>query len=667
MKDSIQRRVTWIMVLCLGCGAALLARAGYLQLASQTRLDQLARKQFYSKVLVRPRRGEIRDRNGEPLAVSMEVSSLAANPSKVKNKRNLSAILSKATDIPSTKIYQKLTEKREFVWIKRHISDDELEKFKKQRIIDADGDLAAGLWLIKESRRVYPHGELASQTLGSVNIDSEGLEGTELWQNDRLRGKIVSLTAVKDALGRPTFIDAVAAKDLQDGEPIQLTLDASLQFTVEQELKKAVQKSNARAGTVIVMNAVTGEILAMASNPTYNSNEKSSSADRKRNRGITDGYEPGSTLKAVLLAGALSQGWKLTDQVWGHRGKLQIQGKWISEAEAHEKFEWLSLKKLIQVSSNVGAAKLALKLGSDRYFNVLKNFEFGTRTGVGFPGEIAGRLPARKTWQPLTLANIGFGQGILVTPIQMIRAYAAFANGGWLVQPTLLKNPEAGAVQSPPRRVLSQKMSDQVVEALESVTEEGGTGLKANLPGYRVAGKTGTAQEVDPGTGAYSRSRYVASFIGFAVGVEPKIVIYTAIDGPKGVYYASETAAPLFKEVLAAVSNRFSMPPQIEQKRRELAAAPTPSPFLKGGIEKDKIFLQQSHPTLQWAGTDPSGALTWNMPSFKGVTPREAIQVLQGHRFQLEVRGVGVVQHQSPEAGKPLSEGGSIHLQLGEP
>lgn len=225
---------------------------------------------------------------------------------------------------------------------------------------------------------------------------------------------------------------------------------------------------------------------------------------------------------------------KLTDQVWGNHGSFVVQGKKISEAEAHEKFEWITLKKMIQVSSNVGSAKLALKIGADTYSRTLEQMGFGTRTGIGFPGEISGRVPARKSWQPLTLANIGFGQGILVTPLQMLRAYAAFLNGGWLVQPSILREqPGAEAKREAPRRLFSQAVAEQVQEALSAVTSEGGTGLKARLEGYDVAGKTGTAQTVDPTTGKYSRSRFIASFIGFARGVEPRLVIYTALDGPK--------------------------------------------------------------------------------------------------------------------------------------
>lgn len=662
--DPSKRRITGVMLLCALTASTVIGRAAYVQLGHDPRLEQLSRRQFQSRFLVRPRRGNILDRNGEALAVNVEIKSLAANPSKVTNKKTLARLISRATDLPYSKVLQKLGEKREFVWIKRHVPDGELDHFKKWQLIGPDGDLVPGLWLVKESKRVYPHNELAAHVLGDVNLDSEGLEGVELWQNEKLRGKVISVSAVKDALGRPTFLDAVAARDIQDGENSTLTIDASLQFAVEHELRSAVQKHNARGGSVIVMNAVNGEILAMANQPSFNPNAGRENPEARRNRALTDGYEPGSTLKAVLLAGALANGMKLTDQLYGGDGELRVQGRRISEAEAHEKFAWLSLKKMIQVSSNVVAARLALKLGADKYWETLQSFGFGRRSGAGFPGEIPGRVPARKSWSPLSLATIGFGQGVLVTPLQMTRAYATFLNGGWLVQPRLLKTPLEGAQAQPPQRILDQKTADAVLEALRETTHEGGTAVKARLEGYEVAGKTGTAQVVDPVSKTYSRSRYIASFIGYAVGVDPKIVIFASLDEPRGVYYASETAAPLFREVLNAVAGRFGMPAKPDSARRILAqqAAPAPSPAQQA-VPDDRLHISQAK--VEWAGGG-NGVMRWKMPQLRGLTPREALQALKGHAFEVEIRGSGLIRQQIPEPGKTLAEGDTIKLSLGE-
>ncbi|MGK5089043.1 penicillin-binding transpeptidase domain-containing protein [Bdellovibrionota bacterium FG-2] len=664
-SENAQKRRMVALVVCVTLlAAAIITRSAMIQIHSDPRLEQMAKRQFQSRILTRPRRGPILDRNGEPLAINVEIHSLAANPGKAQNKAVLARLISKAVDLPYSKVLSRLGEKREFVWLKRHLTQAELLSLKKWHIQDESGDLVSGLWLVRESKRIYPHKELAGQILGGVNVDSEGLEGVELWLNERMRGKIVSVSAIKDALGRPTFIDAVAAKHVQDGEPVQLTLDASLQYAVEEELRNSVLKSRARSGTVVVMNSVSGEILSMASYPVFDPNEKSQTTNQKRNRAITDGYEPGSTLKAALLASALSHGAKLSDQIYAERGKMTIQGHSISEAEAHEKFEWITLKKLIQVSSNVGAAKLALKVGADHYWNSLRAFGLGTKTGVGFPGEISGKVPAKKDWQPLALANIGFGQGVLVTPLQMTRLYASFLNGGWIVQPSLIKDPTNAAKPEAPHRVFSPKVAADVLSALESVTDTGGTGTKAKLNGYRVAGKTGTAQVVDPVSKHYSRSRFVASFIGYAVGVDPKIVIFTALDEPRGVYYASETAAPLFRQVLNAVAGRFSLPTRtLAENDSKPLALPSPVP-------QELLKTTQAHPftppleALELQGAAPSGELIWTIPPLQGLTPREAFQALQGHKFKIEILGKGLIKTQNPEAGKRVSEDETIRLTL---
>jgi cell division protein FtsI (penicillin-binding protein 3) len=350
---------------------------------------------------------------------------------------------------------------------------------------------------------------------------------------------------------------------------------------------------------------------------------------------------------------------------------------------------------------------------SDNYYGTLKAFGFGARTGSGFPGEIPGMLPQRKAWQPITLANIGFGQGVLVTPLQMTRAYAAFLNGGWLVQPKLIAEPTHAAREpvhapfggfgfltaanadpsdapqpavrpEPPRRVISEKVAAQMLQTLQGPLQAGGTGLKANLNGYRIAGKTGTAQKVDPVTHRYSRSKYVSSFIGMALGVEPKLVIFASLDEPHGVYYASDTAAPLFREVLNAVATRFSIPVQPDTPNRVLAEAAkakglsrTQLALAKIGALSDSLRLGAAHPApaakavvepseLHWQGLTPTGRAIWTMPPLKGLTPREALHAFRGHRFQIEMHGGGLVHTQIPAEGAPIVEGETIHVSLSE-
>jgi cell division protein FtsI (penicillin-binding protein 3) len=659
----VKGRFTAIMVFSLVIASGVGGRAAYIQIFGDKRLADLAKKQFQSKVLVQARRGVIVDRNNEPLAVNSEVASLAANPKKIQNPRVLSRLLAKALGIPAPQILERLREKkRDFIWIKRHIPDEQVDQFKKWGITEANGALLPGLWLVKENFRRYPHGELAAQTIGTVNLDNDGTEGIELWQNSRLEGKVVSMKAIRDALGRPTLYDASAVADAKDGESIQLTIDASLQYSVEEALKNAMEKTHSRAGSVIVMDAIHGDLLATATAPGFDPNLRNGTPESKRNRVLVDGYEPGSTMKPILLATALANGSKITDQIFGENGSIKIQGRRISESEAHERFAYISLKKMIQVSSNVVAAKLAMKLGQEKFMAGLHNFGFGARTGVGFPGELAGWLPnSKKPWQPLTLATVGFGQGIMVTPMQMVRSYASFLNGGYLVEPRLLKNPAPGNEPPAPRRVLSPEIASSVVEALRTVTEAEGTGKKAALEGYVVAGKTGTAQTVDPHTKRYSNTRYISSFVGFPVGVEPKIVILTMLDDPRGIYYAAETAAPLFHDVLNAVVTRFGIP-------MNMPLAPLPVKSKTLALKSMSISMSQSHPAppskLELQGTAPDGRLVFKMPELKGLTIREALSTLQGYPFQLDVGGTGWLKTQSPEAGAKVSESDRIRLRF---
>ena len=312
----------------------------------------------------------------------------------------------------------------------------------------------------------------------------------------------------------------------------------------------------------------------------------------------------------------------------------------------------------------MGAAKLALKVGSDAYFNSLKALEFGSKSGSGFPGEISGVLPPRKSWQPLTLANIGFGQGILVTPIQMLRAYASFLNGGWLVQPKLIHEDNALAAEKP-KRIFTEKVSNLMLENLEGPLKEGGTAIKANLAGYKVAGKTGTAQKVDPHTHAYSRSKYVASFIGMPLNVEPKVVIFASVDEPKGVYYASETAAPLFREVLNAVVSRYSMPSRPDIKNSVLADSKKSATSIV-----DRINVTSAHPVAATpAGPAPVKPLPMNvnvMPSLRGLTAREVLHALEGRKIHLEISGAGRVHSQTPAEGATFQNGETIHVHMSE-
>ncbi len=654
-------RIRLSLVICVFAVLAvgMLVRSTWIQIIHDPKLETLARRQFESKILMKPRRGLILDRTGEPFAINLETSSLAGNPKKILKSRSTAHLLSRALGTQLSQLKKRLDSKKSFIWFERHLSDQRIEQFRKAGILQPSGEMPEGLWIVKEMKRVYPHGELASSLIGSVNVDAEGIEGVELWKNQGLRGKSASIDAFKDALGRPTLMNSGKDTVMQDGEPVELSIDASLQYSVEEALNESIESTNSDSGMVIVMDSSTGEILALAQAPHRRGVKKVTA--------LTDGYEPGSTMKPLILASAINKGAiKVTDGLFGHYGKFKIQGRTISEAEAHEKFGYISMKKMIEVSSNIAAAELALKLGAERTVQGMRGMGFGSRSGVGFPGEITGWMPSNpKAIKPLTLATIGFGQSVMVTPIQMIRAYAALSNGGQLVEPTLLKRKEKEELKT--SQVFKPGTVKDVTEALVTVTEgEKGTGAKARLEGYRIAGKTGTAQTVDPKTKRYSTSRHIASFIGYPVGVKQPIVVLTLLDGPRGIYYAGSTAAPLFSKVLSKVVARFSIPTTEKIRMPLVESTPTPAPVVE---DSEVIKVAQSNAEILEQSLQSTKEVNLDhpvMPSLIGLTPQEAIAALKPFVPRVQIKGFGLIKKQTPETGTMISRNVKVNLILEE-
>jgi cell division protein FtsI (penicillin-binding protein 3) len=656
---SIRIRLSMVIGLFGVISIGMLGRSTYLQIWGDPKLENLARKQFQSHVRMNPRRGLIMDRTGEPLAINLETSSLAGSPAKILKSSSSLHLLARNLGVTSQALRKRLDPKKSFAWFERHVSEEQMARFKKTGIILPTGEMPEGLWLVKEMKRVYPHGELANSLLGTVNIDTAGIEGIELWKNSILRGKSASYDAFKDALGRPALIQASDQK-IKDGENVELSIDASLQFSVEEALQGSMDKTRAQSGLVVVMDSNNGEILALAqSNANGNKGVKKVMA-------VTDGYEPGSTMKPLLLASALNKGVvKINDSLFGHYGKFTLQGRTIKEAEAHEKYGFINLKKMVEVSSNIVAAELSLKVGAERFLTSLKELGFGAKTGTGLPGEIGGWVPSpsqAKTIRPLTLATMGFGQSILVTPMQMLRAYASLSNGGFLVEPTLLKRKDNEVIKKLP--VLKPEAVKGATEALLLVTEgDKGTGHKAHVEGYRVAGKTGTAQTVDSKTKRYSSSRYMASFIGFPVGVKQPVTILVLFDHPKGVYFGGETAAPLFSQVLKSVTSRFSIP---STEKIEI-----PTQLTMDKLDKQEVTMSPSsaEPVSISQSTESIKEVNLDhpvMPSVIGLTPQEAIRALKPFSPSIQVHGFGVIRRQIPDSGSILSPGIKVGLYLEE-
>jgi len=673
-----QKKLTFLTLFCVGLGVFVVLKAASIQITQDSRLVALAKKQFQQKILIRAKRGNIFDRNNEPLTMNNEVKSLAVNPSKITQNKEMARKLSKALGLSYSSTLSKLRKDREFAWIKRHLDENDLKALAHQGILTSTKDLLDGFWMVKETKRVYPHGELGSNLLGAVNIDSEGIEGVEYWKNEDLGGSVVSVHGIKDALGRPLFIDASHEKDIKDGKNIRLTIDAALQFSTEKELKEAVTNTKSISGSVIVMNADTGEIVSIASYPSYNPNDIKGSPRNRRNLALTDGYEPGSTLKTIILASALSNGMKLTDSVWGERGSWNIQGKVITEAEVYEKFEWINLKKMLTVSSNIGAAKIATQLGAKKILKTLEDFKLGEKTSMGYPGEISGWLPKLNGIKAIELATLGFGQGLLVSPVQVARAYAVILNGGYLVEPKLVMDDASSP--STRKQIISAEVAKQLRESLRSVVEtEEGTGKNARVDGLTIAGKTGTSQVVDSSTKRYSKSHYIASFAGFALNVEPRFVILTVLNRPQGVYYASETAAPLFAKIMESVANRYAYPvirreviadknQPMHKNEDQALVANLISEVLENEKDVEALQLEKTKASLiQYEAPNAKKSMQWIMPHLVGMGPREVLQMLESRDFEVTFKGIGWVKAQSPGAGEKVRAGQKIEVRLSEP
>lgn len=658
---------------------AIVARAVWIQTASDSRLEKLSNRQFQSKVTALPRRGLILDRNGEGLAISLKARSLFVRPealkkdAPLKERERIIYSLAHILSVSPGQVSSKINSSKKFVWIKRQLSQSEEQAIKDKGLLEY-GD---SLGLAEEAKRTYPNQSLASHIVGSVNIDGQGIEGLEMQYESILSGQQTRVSSNKDALGRRIFHDDEGLLAIKDGQSILLTIDKSIQYEAEKALKKAVSDYDAKAGSAIVADVKTGEILALANYPTFNPNlAKNFSLEQRRNRAIADTYEPGSTFKAMIIAQTLERGKKADARVYCEKGSFIVGGKKISEAEAREKFEWLTLGEILKYSSNIGAAKLALEMGSQNVSQLFEKLGVGTKTGIDLPGEAAGILSKSELKSQVRLANVGFGHGFTVTPVQMLTYYLSIANGGNWIQPKLVKaviaeDPDAiekGGMRwkmdirtesAKNRNIFSAKTSENVSRMLETVTQEGGTGIKAQLEEWPVAGKTGTAQKVDERTHKYSRSKYVASFVGFAPSKNPNLVAMVMIDEPRKKYYGSETAAPAFREVMRASLLRQGVQPiNSTERTHELA-----NRSMIESVKKNDIWSATKKITQQIPVT--TAALEEGMirvPDLQGFSVRESLRTISNEPFDVEIIGSGILKNQLPAANEWVKPGTKLKL-----
>ena len=562
IEKKTKIKIYFVLILFVVSFGAILEKIYNIQILQHEKFLNLSNRQYYRTLSLMPERGTIYDRTGRELAVSVEADSVYANPLELEDPFKTANIISRILKIDSSRLIREFNKEKGFIWIKRKVTPDEAEAVESLNI--------KGIGFLKEGKRFYPKKDLAGSMIGFVGIDNHGLSGVEYFYDGQLMINPDRLVIEKDAFGRSINFADDYEKSIEKGYDLKLTIDEVIQYITEKELAGQVSKYSAKGGTAIVMDLYTGEILAMADQPQFNPNSFSQYKERDwRNRGVTDSFEPGSTFKLLLAAAAIEE--KIANQndiFFCENGEYDIAGTVIHEAKEH-KYRWLTLRDIIVKSSNIGAIKVAQRLGAKTFYDYILKFGIGAKTNINLPGESTGKVRDIKEWSGVSLASISFGQEISVTPIQLITAVSAIANGGILMKPYIIKAVERDGIavdEFKPevvRRVISEKTSRELSEILEYAVKYG-TGQNAIIKGYDVAGKTGTAQKASPDKKGYSEDKFISSFIGYVPSRNPRIVILVIIDEPEGVAWGGEVAAPAFREI-ARQSLRYLKIPAVNR------------------------------------------------------------------------------------------------------
>lgn len=621
-KNRINTRIYVVSAIFAFCFFIITLRAFQLQIIEGKSLKEKAKREYIDEITVTSKRGTIFDRNGKELAVSIDAKSIYARPFMIEDKENVSAILSKFLGDSEKEILKRLRRKKSFVWIKRRIPEDVAEKLMALKI--------KGIGAIGEARRYYPAKEIAAHLIGFVGVDEQGLEGIERRYDEVLRGRKYKLIELKDALGRPFCIKTIIQETTKN---LILTIDREIQFKVQKELKAAVEREGARSGQAIILDPYKGEVLAMAVYPEFNPNLFwKYKPSFWRNRVITDCYEPGSVIKPFLVAAAIEEGVVTSDTViFCENGSYKVADHIFHDLK---RYGDLKVSEIIMVSSNIGAIKIGEMLGYQKFCDYLRRFGFGKKTGIDLIGERTGWIREVPESRPVDQRAIFFGQGISVTSIQLATAMAAIANGGLLLRPYVVKkivDSEGNVLKERKpriiRRVISEDTAKKVKRMMELVVKKG-TGRLAMIEGFSVAGKTGTAQKVDPKTGRYSQKKYVSIFIGFVPVERPKILALVLLDEPKGIPYGGVVCAPVFRRIVKWTLAYLGISP----KRRFV--------FFKKYEEKRKRMVYKK------------GFL----PDLRGMTIREVLRIALKNRIRIKIKGTGFAVRQIPKPGTPVKK-----------
>jgi cell division protein FtsI (penicillin-binding protein 3) len=644
-----------------------------LQVSQHDDFTSRARNQQLSAVETSPTRGQVLDRQGRELARSIETESFYADPRDISDPKDtakrIAAITGQDRDELAQRLAAAVDAKKQFVWITRRLAIESAHKLDAMEL--------KGVFSRKELKRYYPNDSLAAHVLGFVGAEQNGLGGVEQFYNEKISGEAGKVYLERDAERRVFESYEVQPNP---GQTVVLTIDQTIQYRTEQALSAAVESTHAKSGTAIVMDPQTGEILALANAPSFDPNEPTKDAAEVRvNSALQNTYEPGSTFKIVAYSAAIEKGLvRPEDKIDCQMGQITVAGRLIHDGHP---YGLLTVADALAKSSNVGAIKLGLMVGNDSMYEYMKRLGFGARTGIDLTGESPGILRSLNRWQPSSIGSLAIGQEIGVTPLQMATAYCVLANDGMLVKPHVvreLRSPDGAIVfQAKPetRRALKPETTQALRTMLEGVTLHG-TARKAQLDGYTAAGKTGTAQKIDPRTHAYSATKYIGSFVGFAPVKHPAVVIIVVIDEPQGAYHGGDVAAPVFREIAEQILPDLSVTPDVELKAQPQSIAQATRPSSQQ-TKEDQQQTEAREATLPQVSARNFSGQTKEvvfavatrraalMPDLRGQSVRDALRTCQQLGLRLEARGEGHAMRQTPAPGAEVDSGLIVHVDFG--
>src|SRR5690554_6211358 len=627
-------------------------RVYYLQTVEAAALQERAAIQWNREVVKQARRGDIVDRNGAELAVSVEVPSIHANPRRIENPELVARQLQPHLKLSYDDLLARLSRDSSFVWLERQSRPSAAEAIEGLEI--------AGVHITQEYKRYYPLREIAGQLVGFVGIDGAGLEGLERQLNSTLAGGTYEMRVIRDASGRAMLLTDMPRFGEFEGHSVRLTIDEKIQRVAEQALSEQVAEFEAKGGWAVAMDVHTGDILALANTPSFDPNRfrDHTSADW-RLRSVTDTFEPGSVFKPFVLAAALQEQATRLDKVYDiEDGRMQIGRNVIRDTKRREE---LTAAEIIQVSSNIGSYKLAQEVGRETLYKYIRAFGFGQRSDVGLRGEQPGLVWPPDRWPEITFANVSFGQGLTSTPLQLAASTAALANGGLLMKPRIIdaildRNGDIVEREEPTlvRRVVSEEVAEQVSWAMSLVTIKGGTGTKGAIEHVTVAAKTGTAQKVNPETRRYDPDMWIAGYVGYAPAEAPEIAVVVFIDEPKGVHYGGTVAGPAFAKITAEALRVRGVMPLPPERRFQLEEEPPAALDSRAAPPAPQNVV--TLPTMRVLDPTDEAVAEGQLPNFAELTLRQAIDRARDFGFVPQVNGWGRVITQDPPPGTPLEE-----------